>query len=520
LFMAKPKSMSERPFGKILVANRGEIAVRIIQTAKRLGVETVAVYSDADAEALHVLLADEAYRVGPPEPEKSYLDMDAIVEAAIRSGAEAIHPGYGFLSQNPEFVEKVEEAGLVFVGPGAAVQRMAGDKLGAKKRMAEAGVPVVPGPLKPLSEKEEVLEAAEEIGYPVMVKPVLGGGGIGMRICGNREELAETVELSIRLARSAFGRAEIYLERYFPEARHVEVQILADDKGGLIHLFERECSVQRRFQKLVEETPSPALNEEDRERLYRLALRAAAAIGYVNAGTVEFIYVPGTGSFYFLEVNSRIQVEHPVTEMITGVDIVEEQLWIAAGEPLRLSQNEVEKRGHAMEIRVNAEDPYNNFAPSPGVVERYLPPGGFAVRVDSGIYEGFEIPPFYDPLVAKLIVWGRNRAEAIKRMRAAIDMFGISGVSTNLPLHRVILEDDAFIKGDYNTRFLEIRGILERLPGAAREGLKLPPRKAAAARRVEAKPGVNAWSLSARLLACSDREDVDHRGGVRQRPIS
>ena len=498
--------MIERPFSKILIANRGEIAVRIIRTAKELGIKVATIYSLADKESLHVKMADEAYLIGGPEPRDSYLNIEKIVSTAKKCGAEAIHPGYGFLSQVPEFAKRVEEEGIVFIGPPESVQRVTGDKLGAKKLLHSAGVPVIPGPLDPVSSVEEALSVADKIGYPIMIKPVLGGGGIGMRICWNSKEVIKAVESAMSLASSAFGRAEIYIERYFPRAKHIEVQILADRHGNVIHLFERECSIQRRFQKLLEEAPSPAISEEERKKVTELGVRVAKAVRYVNAGTVEFLYIPTTNNFYFLEVNSRIQVEHPVTEMITGIDIVEEQFWIAAGYELRYSQGEVKLRGHSIEVRINAEDPYNNFNPSPGIVSKYLPPSGFGVRIESGIYEGYEVPPYYDPLIVKLIVWGSDREKAITRINRALDEFVIEGIRTNIPLHKVILNDEVFLNGTYTTRFIQERNILAKLMKYRYRPLSLPRKVEEGVKEKKVYISrVSAWKVSSRIY---DKEKI------------
>ncbi len=497
--------MEEKPFNKILIANRGEIAVRIIRTAKELGIKTVAIYSSADENSLHKILADEAYLVGGPEPKDSYLNIESIISIAKKAEVEAIHPGYGFLSQVPEFVKRVEEEGIVFIGPSEKVQKVTGDKIGARKLMHDNGVPVIPGTLSPIKDLDEAVDVAEKLGYPVIVKPVIGGGGIGMQVCWSKEQLTSAIERAMKLASSAFGRADVYIEKYFPKAKHIEVQILADKYGNVIHLFERECSIQRRFQKLLEESPSPILDEEKREKVTKLAIKVAKLVEYVNAGTVEFLYVPDIDEFFFLEVNSRIQVEHPVTEMITGVDIVEEQFWIAAGYRLRYSQNEIERKGHAIEVRINAEDPYNNFTPSPGTIEQYLPPSGVGIRVDSGVYQGYTIPPYYDPLIIKLIVWAPNREKAIRRMRRALDEFIIKGISTNIPLHKVILDDEVFREGTYTTRFIYERNIVERLKKTHYKGIELPIKypvkrevKESVSKEIIIQP-VSAWILSGRF---------------------
>ncbi|RLF24749.1 MAG: acetyl-CoA carboxylase biotin carboxylase subunit [Thermoprotei archaeon] len=491
-------SLESPPFKKILIANRGEIAVRVIRTCKELGIKTVAVYSSVDKDALHVLMADEACYIGPPEPLKSYLNMDAIIKAAKRTGAEAIHPGYGFLSQNPDFAERCEEEGLVFIGPSAEVHRFSGDKVGAKRFLAHNGIPVVPGKYEPLTDVDEALDVAESIGYPVMLKPRFGGGGIGMRICHGPDELREAFMASSKLALSAFGRSELYLEKYYPRARHIEVQILVDKRGRVIHLFERECSIQRRFQKILEEAPSPIIDDELREKVTELAVRVAKTIKYINAGTIEFLFVPSEEAFYFLEVNSRIQVEHPVTEMITGVDIVEMQIRIAAGEDLPLDQEDVAMRGHAIECRIYAEDPERNFEPSPGRIMGYDPPGGPGVRVDDGVYAGCEVPPYYDPLISKVIVWAPNREKAIIRMRRALEEYVIEGIKTNIGFHLAILRNPAFIKGDIYTRFLdEVKIEAEKIPLSRRPHVR--ETKGESEVTVEEK-AVDAWKLSGRVM--------------------
>ncbi|RLG46411.1 MAG: acetyl-CoA carboxylase biotin carboxylase subunit, partial [Thermoproteota archaeon] len=425
----------DAPFNKVLIANRGEIAVRVIRAARELGIRTVAIYSEADRDSLHVKMADEAFCVGPPEPSRSYLNVERIVDVAERSGCEAVHPGYGFLAEDPRFPEALREAGITFVGPPASVQRLVGHKLDARRFFRSVGVPVVPGTFDPVT-PEEAPEVAEEIGYPVLVKPVGGGGGIGMMVARGPEELEACVRKASELASSAFGTGEVYLERYFEVVRHIEVQVLADSRGHVVHLYERECSVQRRFQKIVEETPSPALDEELVERVTGYAVKAAASVGYVNAGTFEFLFDPTERRFYLLEVNSRIQVEHPITEAVTGVDIVKEQFMIAAGEPLGFGQEEVVRRGHAFEARVYAEDPSAGFAPSPGRITELREPAGPWVRVDSGVYQGYEVPPYYDPLLFKVVVWGRTREEARVRMLRALMETRVAGIRANLALHR------------------------------------------------------------------------------------
>jgi len=490
-----PPWSEDPPFRKVLIANRGEIAVRVARTAKEMGIKVVAIYSDADRYSLHVLVADEKVYIGPSEPTESYLNIEGIVKEV---GAEAVHPGYGFLAQNPKFVEALEEEGIVFVGPPAKIQRLVGHKLDARRFFKSAGVPIVPGTLEPVR-VDDAVDVAESIGYPVMVKPAGGGGGIGMSVAWDEKQLAKALKRAEELSASAFGVSEVYLERYFPRARHIEVQILGDHHGNVIHLFERECSVQRRFQKVVEETPSPALTEEEAERVASYAVKAAKAVGYVNAGTFEFLFDPDAREFYLLEVNSRIQVEHPITEAVTGVDIVRQQFLIAAGEEIEFSQNEVERRGHAFEARVYAEDPAAGFVPSPGRIERLREPSGPWIRVDSGVYEGWEVPPYYDPLLMKVIAWGRDREEARKRMLRALWETVIEGVKTNLAFLQVVFQDEAFIKGDYTTRFVEERRILDRLKDFSPSHAELPPRRRAEERARPPAPRVDSWKLISRI---------------------
>jgi acetyl-CoA carboxylase, biotin carboxylase subunit len=437
---------------KVLVANRGEIALRVVRACRELGVTSVAVYSDADEEALHVRHADVAVNIGPPPAGKSYLDMEAIIEAAKETGADAVHPGYGFLAENADFAAACRDAGLVFVGPSAEAIEKLGNKSAARRLAEEADVPVVPGSEESAS-VDEAIETAEEIGYPVMVKAAAGGGGRGIRVAENEEELRKSVQVAKREAESAFGDGSIYLEKFLTGPHHVEVQVMADHEGNVIHLYERECSMQRRRQKVLEEAPSPGISDEVRERICDAAVRLAREAGYANAGTVEFL-VEGD-DFYFIEMNTRIQVEHPVTEMLTGVDLVKEQILVASGEPLSLKQEDVPFVGHAIEFRINAEDPDQDFMPSPGEITFLEVPGGPGVRVDSAIYQGYTIPPFYDSMVGKLIVWGLNREEAIKRSGRALREYRLEGIKTTIPLHLRLLEDDAFCSGEYHTGYLE-----------------------------------------------------------------
>jgi pyruvate carboxylase subunit A len=438
-------------FRKVLVANRGEIALRVIRACRDLGVRSVAVHSSADATAAFVRLADEAVEIGPPAPSQSYLRIDRIVDAARRTGAEAIHPGYGFLSENQAFARACAEAGVVFVGPPPEAMAAMGEKVPARRRMEAAGVPVVPGS-GALGDAAEALAAAAEVGYPVLVKASAGGGGIGMRVARDEAELRSGLEAARSTAERAFGDATVFLERYVEEPRHIEIQVLADGHGSIVHLGERECSIQRRHQKVVEESPSPAIDPAQRARMGEAAVTAARAVGYVNAGTVEFIY--SRGEFFFLEMNTRLQVEHPVTEEVTGVDLVVEQLRVAAGEPLSLRQEDLAPRGWAIECRINAEDPLRDFAPSPGRVTVYREPSGPGVRVDSSLVVPAAVAPHYDPMIAKLIAWGPSREAAVARMRRALREYVIGGITTNIPFHLALLDEPDFAAGRLSTHFI------------------------------------------------------------------
>ena len=439
-------------FEKVLIANRGEIALRIHRACREMGIHTVAVHSTADADAMHVRLADESVCIGPPPARDSYLNIPAIVSAATITGADAIHPGYGFLSENANFAAIVEEHGLVFIGPSPEHIRMMGDKVQAKATMKGLGVPVVPGSDGPVTSAADVADLAERIGYPVLIKAAAGGGGRGMKVAHSAGELADQLRIARQEAKANFGDDAVYLEKYLAAPRHIELQILADNHGHVIHLGERDCSLQRRHQKLLEEAPSPALNAATRERLGRIGTDALKKFGYRNAGTLEFLYE--NGEFYFIEMNTRVQVEHPVTEMISGFDIVREQIRIAAGAPLSIRQEEVALGGHAIECRINAENP-DSFAPSPGRITEYHPPGGLGVRVDSALYSGYRVPPHYDSLVAKLIVHGNTRNECLMRLRRALEEYVIGGIDTTIPLHRRIIADRDFLNGDYDIRWLE-----------------------------------------------------------------
>ncbi len=442
-------------FKKVLIANRGEIAVRVIRACRERGLRTVAVYSDPDRTALHVRYADEAYHIGGARATDSYLRIDRILDVAKKAGADAIHPGYGFLAENPAFARACRDAGITFIGPPPEAMELMGDKLAARRTMAAAGIPVVPGTHEVLN-TADATQAAEELGYPLLIKAAAGGGGKGMRMVHSPEELPGALEAARREAMSAFGDDTVYFERVVPNARHIEFQILADEFGNVVHLGERECSIQRRHQKVVEEAPSVALDEEKRCEMGELAVRAAKAVGYVNTGTVEFLLAPD-GQYYFLEMNTRLQVEHPVTEMVTGVDIVKEQLRIAAGRRLRYSQEDIQVKGWALECRITAEDPFNGFLPSTGRVTSLSEPTGPGIRVDSGIYEGFEVSLYYDPLIAKLIAWGETRAEAILRMRRALNEYRIVGLKTSIPFHQHLMDLPSFIGGQFDTTFLETR---------------------------------------------------------------
>ncbi len=438
---------------KILVANRGEIAVRVIRAAKELGIKTVAVFSEGDEESLHVFLADESVRIGPSQVNKSYLNIPMLIAAAEITGADAIHPGYGFLAENPNFAETCIDSGFIFIGPPPEAIKSMGDKSEAKRMMKNAGVPVVPGSDGPLQSLEEALTIAKEIGYPVIVKAVSGGGGRGMRIARDEKELALSYRMASTEAEAAFGDGRIYLEKYIENPRHIEVQVIGDMHGNVIHLGERECSIQRRHQKLIEESPSPIVDKKMREKMGGVAVKGAKAIGYFSAGTMEFI-VDRNRNFYFMEMNTRIQVEHPVTEMITGFDLVKEQIRVAMEEELSLKQKDVKFIGHAIEVRVNAENPEKGFVPSAGKIETVHFPGGPGIRIDTHIYQGYRIPPYYDSLLMKLIAHGRDRMEAIERLKRALDELVIEGVDTTASLHKKILESEGFVKGDIHTGYL------------------------------------------------------------------
>jgi acetyl-CoA carboxylase biotin carboxylase subunit len=441
-------------FKKILIANRGEIAVRVIKACQELSIQTVAVYSEMDRKSLHVQIADEAICIGPPSPLESYLNIDAIISAAKKTRAEAIHPGYGFLAENPIFAKRCEEEKIVFIGPNSKALALVGDKIESRKTISKIGVPIIPGMKSSSKNINEFYKEAEKIGYPVMIKASAGGGGKGMRIVWKKEELKPAIEAGMREAKSAFGDESVYLERYLEKPRHIEFQVLADNYGNVVHLFERECSIQRRHQKIIEETPSPALTPELREKMGEVAKKVIKAVGYNNAGTVEFL-LDKNKNFYFLEVNARIQVEHPITELTTGVDLVKQQILIASGEKLGLRQEELFQRGHSIECRIYAEDPYNNFLPSSGKILFFQEPRGPGIRHDCGIYSGYEVSIFYDPILAKLIVWAEDRKSACKRMLKALDEYVILGIKTIVRFLKEIIGHPEFEAGNTHTNFIE-----------------------------------------------------------------
>jgi acetyl-CoA carboxylase biotin carboxylase subunit len=441
-------------FKKILIANRGEIAVRIIRACREMGITAVAVYSDVDRGALHVRMADEAYPLGVAAASESYLNIPKVLAAAQRSGAEAIHPGYGFLSENPAFARACEQAGIKFIGPSAAAMDLMGSKTSARQAMQTAGVPFVPGSSRGLASLDDARRVAAEVGYPVMLKAAAGGGGKGMRLVQREQDLRSALDAAQSEAQRAFGSAEVYIEKALQDPRHIEIQIFADEHGNVVYLGERECSVQRRHQKVVEESPSSFVDAEMRRRMGETAVQVAHAAHYTNAGTVEFL-VDAERNFYFLEMNTRLQVEHPVTELVTGLDLVELQIRVAAGKPLPFKQNDVTLRGHAIECRIYAEDPENNFFPSPGVITRLLTPAGPGIREDSGVYEGWPVPLEYDPLLSKLVGYGATRGEAIARLRRALDEYFVGGIRNNVPLFRRILRDPDFVAGKLDTGYLD-----------------------------------------------------------------
>ncbi len=441
-------------FKKVLIANRGEIALRVIRACREMGISTVAVYSEADRDSLHVRFADEIVCIGPPRPQESYLNVPRIISAAEVTGAEAIHPGYGFLAENGDFAEACESCGIKFIGPSPAVIKQMGDKAAAREAMLRAHVPVVPGSLGAVSEIDDAVEIAHEIGYPVMIKASGGGGGKGMRLAKVDDELKKAFAAAANEAEASFGNREVYLEKFIERPRHIEIQVLCDSAGKGVYLGERDCSVQRKHQKLIEESPSPAVTAELRKSLGEAAIRGALSVGYENAGTVEFL-MDCHGSFYFIEMNTRVQVEHCVTEMVTGTDIVQEQIRISAGEPMSFKQDDVEIRGHAIECRINAEDPERGFAPSPGRIEAFHMPGGTGIRVDTHAYAQYMIPPFYDSMIAKLVAHAPDREQAIDRVAGALDEFIIEGVKTTIPFHQQAVRSKLFRSGEFDTHFVE-----------------------------------------------------------------
>ena len=445
-------------FKKVLIANRGEIAIRVMRACRELDVKTVAVFSEVDKNALFAKYADEAYLIGPALANESYLNMEKIFEVSHKTGADAIHPGYGFLSENEFFAERCKKEGVIFVGPTGETIKSVGSKIAAKKTMRMAGIPVIPGSENGIVDLDEAVYVAKNIGYPVIIKASAGGGGIGMKVVRKTEDLLETIESAQRVAKSTFGDATVFIEKYLEKSRHIEFQILADSYGNIIHVGDRECSIQRRHQKLIEESPSPIMTTRLRKKMGNDAVKAAIATNYTNAGTVEFIY--SGGNYYFLEMNTRLQVEHPITEIVTGVDLVKEQLRIACGEEITYKQSDIKQIGWAIECRLNAEDPLNNFTPSPGKLRRYRSSGGPGVRVDSGVHTGYTITPYYDSLISKLTVWGRDRNEAIARMKRALYEYIIVGVATNIPFHKAIMNNEYFKRGELTTHFIEDHNII------------------------------------------------------------
>ncbi|MBB4264971.1 acetyl-CoA carboxylase biotin carboxylase subunit [Roseospira visakhapatnamensis] len=447
-----PVAFEPTRFEKVLIANRGEIALRILRACREMGIRTVAVHSTADAEAMHVRLADESVCIGPPPARDSYLNKAALLAAATITGADAVHPGYGFLSENADFAEMVQDHHITFIGPPAKLIRSMGDKIAAKQAAVSAGLPVVPGSDGAVGTEEEALDLAAAIGYPVLIKATAGGGGRGMKVATGPDDLIEAWQTARTEALAAFGNGEVYMEKYLAHPRHIEVQVLADMHGTVVHLGERDCSLQRKHQKVLEEAPSPALTDEQRARIGAIACEATRQLGYYNAGTMEFLYE--NGGFYFIEMNTRLQVEHPVTEMITTLDLVKEQIRVAQGEPLGYAQGDIRVHGHAIECRINAENPVT-FTPSPGTLGRYHAPGGMGVRVESGLYTGLRVPPHYDSMIAKLVVHGANRTECLMRLRRALGEYVIEGVETTIPLHQRLVQAPRFVSGDYDIRWLE-----------------------------------------------------------------
>ena len=500
-------------FKKILIANRGEIACRVIRACREMKIASVAVYSDADGDALHVRMADEAYNIGPPPSNESYLRWEKIIEVAKKSGVEAIHPGYGFLSENAEFVRRVTASGMTFIGPPPEAMEAMGGKMSARKIAIAAGVPVVPGTTEPLRSYEDAKETATSFGYPVMLKASAGGGGKGMRLVANENELRSGLEASQSEALASFGDDAVYIEKAVERPRHVEIQVFSDTHGNHVHLGERECSIQRRHQKVVEEAPSPINSAELRAEMGACAVKVAGAVNYVGAGTVEFLVSDVDRSFYFLEMNTRLQVEHPVTELVTGIDLVREQIRVALGDPLSFAQSDIVLKGHAIECRVYAEDPENNFLPSPGRITRLRIPQGPGIRDDGGVYEGSTVSIYYDPMISKFAVYGRDRMEAIDRMRRALAEYEIGGIKTTLPFFREIMDDDEFIGGKLDTGFISRFNQRKKLVGPGEELRDIAMIAAAVARSVEKAPTdqngngqkSSKWARIGREMSLTDR---------------
>jgi len=457
---------------KILIANRGEIAVRVVRACRELGIMSTAVYSDEDIQAMHVRVADEAYHIGPPSPRESYLRIDKIIDVAKKSGADAIHPGYGFLSENSEFADACEKAGIIFIGPTSETLELAGDKMYCKAVMKKAGVPVVPGSEGTLEEVEEALDIADEIGYPVLLKSAYGGGGRGIRLANEEKQLRQEFEMAAMESKNAFGRSALYIEKYLQKLRHIEFQLIRDSQGNSMHLFERECSIQRRHQKLIEMSPSPIVDPETRNRVGTIATKAADLANYLNAGTAEFLRDDNDGNFYFIEINSRLQVEHPVTELVTGIDLVKLQIHIASGKSIPFKQSDLKLNGCAIECRINAEDPLNDFAPSSGPVPSCTIPNGPGIRVDTYLFPSCTVSGYYDSLVAKLLAWGIDFDEARRRMRNGLNEFYIEGIQTTIPLYKTIMDDPTFIVGDLSTDYLDRLRIFDKLETVAKDDAK------------------------------------------------
>jgi acetyl-CoA carboxylase biotin carboxylase subunit len=497
-------------FTKILIANRGEIAVRVIRACREMKVIPVAVYSDADRQALHVRLAEEAYFLGESRPSESYLHVEKIIALAKKCGAEAIHPGYGFLAENPRLVKRCEDEGIAFIGPPSGPMEMMGEKTSSRRRMAESGVPIIPGTMESIADVTELKKRAREIGFPLLLKASSGGGGKGLRLVKKEKDLLSAFKVAQSEALSSFDDPAIYIEKYIEEPHHIEIQILADNFGNVVYLGERECSMQRRYQKVLEETPSPFLDEKTRDSMGKVAVRAAASIGYRNAGTVEFV-VDKNRRFYFLEMNARLQVEHPITEMVTGIDLVKCQLEIASGQPLPFRQQEITRQGHSLECRIMAEDPFNDFMPSPGKIVYLHTPAGMGVRDDSGIYEGYEVPLDYDPLLSKLVTWGKTRDEAIRRMLRALSEYQVYGIKTTIPFFQRILLHPRFLAGEYNTHFIaELEKELEKSdPAAEIAALIAAGIKSCRDARMEAKPSgqraASPWKIQGRRESFANR---------------